>query len=157
MHTAHSSIIEVHTSTGIHVCKLPSILFLDWLKLGPLGSCLVFSMLAPSSIRVMLLMCDVYGAIATATLFFSTSGGAPSKKNPAQCSSDMDFWESVGRLLALGIASGVLAAFPCGVLSSSTLTGRGAHFGRSSYDNGDAWMSPSGSLVPHTWHFASCT
>jgi len=28
----------------------------------------------------------------------------------------MDFWESVGRLLALGIASGVLAAFPCGVL-----------------------------------------
>jgi len=85
-------------------------------KLGPLGSCLVFSIYAPSSIRVLRLFCELFGAILVATLFMEAEGGAPDEDNDDSCEPE-DPAGIIGRLIAIGIASGFLAALPVAILN----------------------------------------
>jgi len=88
-----------------------------WFRHGPIAAVLLFSLTTPSSLRALHLICDVMGSLAVTTLFMSVSGGARSRKSPTECTSAETIAEMFGRLLAVGLASGLLAGFPVSVLS----------------------------------------
>jgi len=83
---------------------------------GPVGSVFVFSIHSPSSVRALLLLCDVLGAFAVATFFMSVSGKSRGINNPSECQDD-GLWRFLGRFLALGIASALLAKLPVLLIS----------------------------------------
>jgi len=89
----------------------------QWFAHGAIGSAMVFSIYSPSSVRALLLVCDVLGASAVATFFMSVDGPTDKDEVRDECNQKMDFGEVVGRLVAIGLASGFVAAFPLAVLS----------------------------------------
>jgi len=85
---------------------------------GPLGSIYVFSISATSKIRALLLVCELAGALAVATLFMAVSGKVRSAAlNAEDCPSSSEVGAFIGRLVALGFASAVLGGLPVRLLS----------------------------------------
>jgi len=95
-----------------NLCRLFAGSMYNWLKHGPIGSVYMFSFSASSSLRCLYLISEFLGSMMVTTLFMSVSGGSRSRKNPQECNADEDISEMIGRLLAVGVASGLLAAFP---------------------------------------------
>jgi hypothetical protein len=90
---------------------------------GPVGSVFSRSIIFSRAMRALLFNCEVLGTLMLATLFFSASGGALSKRAPKQCGASCAdeehcTWVQVGRLIAIGVASAVLAGIPIAMLSS---------------------------------------
>jgi len=105
-----------HHHSFMHLMRhLPRSVLRQLLKLGPLGSCLVFSIWAPSSLRVLWLFCDLFGALMIATLFMEGAGADPSKDNPDECEAD-GVGELIGQLLAFGVCSAILSTIPLLIL-----------------------------------------
>ena len=77
---------------------------IGWLVHGPLGSAFHFSIYAPSSVRALLTVCDVLGALGVATFFMSVSGGGRSKRNPPACNDFSQVAEMLGQMIAQGFA-----------------------------------------------------
>lgn len=75
-----------------------------------------YSLYTPASISMLLLMCEAFGEMAIAALFYRASG-AKAKGGPQQCS-DGEVWDAVGSMLAVGIAASVSAMLPELVLSA---------------------------------------
>jgi len=116
LHKAHTKRREHHHEHVHKARHMPAAIIRQCVKLGPFGSCLVFSIYAPSSMRVLLLACDVFGGVAVATFFMSVQGSAPSKDNPSECDDPQGIGEMIGRLLMVGVGSGILAVIPCAIL-----------------------------------------
>jgi len=94
-------------------------MFIHFLFHGPIGSIYSFSIYAPSSIRCIILICEVLGTCAVSTFFMSLSKRARSVRNPSACnvsSEDLDF--KLGRLIALGLCASVCSTLPSKVISS---------------------------------------
>jgi hypothetical protein len=85
---------------------------------NPIGSVFERSVLCSSSMRSLFLILDVLGALLIATLFFSSTGGAPSNNNPPVCDLEPDFWGNIGRLVAVALMSSLLAGIPISILGS---------------------------------------
>lgn len=109
-------------------CHLPRALIGSLLVHGPVGSVLCRSITASHSLRALLLCADLLGSLMLATLFCSATGGAMGKRSSKGCSEDcfqedgfddaMCYYKHFGRLIAIGMCSGVIAGFPIAMLSS---------------------------------------
>jgi len=84
---------------------------------GPIGSVMLFSIYYPSSVRALLLCCDVLGATMVATIFMEVNSSMPNKKESDEDCEIEGIGEMIGRLIAIGLVSGMLAAFPVAVFS----------------------------------------
>jgi len=115
LHIAQLERKEHHHENSHYFCSMPMKVARQLLKLGPLGSCFVFSIYAPSSLRVLLLFCDIFGAVAVATVFMELEGAAPDQGNDDECEDEPDLAGLFGRLLAIGVVSGFFAAFPLAI------------------------------------------
>jgi len=135
------SLADLHTDAAQSVgdnfmswSSLPGSVLHVFMFGGPIGSVFSFSMYSPSSIRAMQLVCDVMGAAAVSTLFMSVTGTQPSKKNTARCGTS-DLAGIIGHLLAIGLASGILAAFPVSIIGRFHTR----EFKQMDYEGSPAW------------------
>jgi len=98
----------------------------SWLALGgmmkpfwhhnPVGQALTFSITVPSSIRALLIVCDLCGAFVITTLFMPSVDAAPSKRNHSSCE-DLDVATLLGRIIAIGLIAAFVAALPVTLMS----------------------------------------
>jgi len=117
LHQSHTSVLDKEKERVHSFVHLLRSLVQQMLVHGPVGSLFLFSFYTPSSLRCLYFMCDVLGALAVTTLFMSVSGGARNRSSPSECTAGQDFSELAGRLIAVGLAAGVIAAFPVTVFS----------------------------------------
>lgn len=69
-----------------------------------------------SSVRVLLLTCELFGSFMVATVFFIASGDMRGKRNRGSCMTT-NAWELVGRLIIIGMGSLVVACIPVAVIT----------------------------------------
>mmetsp|Transcript_37000 Transcript_37000/g.86727 ORF Transcript_37000/g.86727 Transcript_37000/m.86727 type:complete len:1531 (-) Transcript_37000:22-4614(-) len=112
----------------------PGMLWKNWVNHGVLGSSLVFSMSMPSGLRALLVMCDFLGALLVSTIFLESESLTPSKRDRSLCEAE-GFGERIGRLMALAVAAGLLAALPIAILSRL----HSRSFTRVDYEGGRLW------------------
>jgi len=115
MHLEQLERVHHHHGFMHRLRRIPRSVTRQIVKLGPLGSCLAFSIWTPSSLRVLLLFCDVFGAVTVATIFMEASGADPSKDNPDECEA-ADWGELIGSLLAYGVCSAIISLIPLAIL-----------------------------------------
>lgn len=82
----------------------------------PLVSVFLFCPFKSSSQRLLLLTCKFFGALTIGALFFQTTGEFADKHNPRECRPD-GAGERIGRIIAVGIFSILLATLPVLLLS----------------------------------------
>lgn len=91
--------------------------------------------------RVLLLGCELTGAVMIATLFFASTGGALAKDSPQECSEECDdsddecLWQALGNLIAVGVVSALLATLPLSVIKLA----HQRHFVRVPREGGREW------------------
>jgi len=117
MRDAHQHRLEQENRKVHSVTYLTGNTLKQLLVHGPLGSVFVFSITTTSGIRALLLVCDMLGAFAVATMFMSVTGKTRGVKNPSECGAGQDAGQFIGRFVALGIASALLAKFPVLLIS----------------------------------------
>jgi hypothetical protein len=100
---------------------------LSWMVHGPLGSVLTRSLTVSHSMRALHLCMQLLGMLMLATVFCQASGGALAKDSDEAC--EFDCAEGgvdvatciqmyVGRLLAIGLVSALVAGIPVTVITS---------------------------------------
>jgi hypothetical protein len=104
---------EVHHERHGSLCACPSMVARAFCAHGPMGGVLMKSILMPSSMRGLFVFLDCLGALLCATLFFSSTGGAPEKENPPICDVELDFWGSISYCTMVALMSSLLAGAHC--------------------------------------------
>jgi len=120
LHDAVGEHIERHMLNSHSWRLLPYAVWRLFLWQTPFGACMVHCIFFSSTTRVILFIVDVTGALMMGTVFFEASGHVHGKARLIRdCGSD-DPVEQVGRLVAIGLASLIIAGLPVMVLNSLT-------------------------------------
>lgn len=100
--------------------SVPAAVLKLFIMYNPVASVFLKCRLVSHSLRLLFLSSEVMGALAVTALFFEGTGMATSGLNPEDsgCSDDLDVWQYLGRLIAVAIASTVVATIPMAILSS---------------------------------------
>jgi len=118
LHDNHLDQLDEEHDKVHGVCQPMCNAFYQFIAAGPIGETLLFSIYAPSSIRALLLACDILGATCIATFFVEVNGGSPSKDNDPECEDlEEGIGETIGRLIAIGLMSGLFASIPLALLT----------------------------------------
>jgi len=103
-------------------CHAARTLMLSFLINCPVGAVFVRSIIMRRSMRVLLLGCELTGAVMIATFFFASTGGALAKDSPEECNAECDdrdddcMWQALGELIAVGVVSALLASIPLSII-----------------------------------------
>mmetsp|Transcript_85647 Transcript_85647/g.199070 ORF Transcript_85647/g.199070 Transcript_85647/m.199070 type:complete len:394 (+) Transcript_85647:1-1182(+) len=109
--------VERHLLKAQSCSSLPGTVWRLFLWQTPFGSCLVQCIFLTSTVRVIFFMVDVVGSLMMGTVFFEAQGFTRFKSR-ANCGGSGHPGEMIGRLLAIGVGSLVIASIPAIILGS---------------------------------------
>lgn len=115
MCTLRSSVTEQmdrHLPRHAYLCSLPMFAVRYIGIEGPIGNVLSRSIFTTSSSRALLLAVDTLSGLFFVTMFFTVTGGAQAKKQEALDCELKNFWEVIGRLIAIAVASCIIGGIP---------------------------------------------
>lgn len=110
--------VESHWHSSGRWCMMPVATSKLFVATMPCTSLFLGNPFASSSVRVLLFICDVIGSVTMATFFFQASGAMKGKKSKPACDGEGGLAESIGRLIAIGLVSWLVAGVPTRILES---------------------------------------
>jgi len=97
--------------------SLPGTIVRLFFAQNPFAGCLVHDAFTSCKLRVLLLMVEIVGAFMLATVFFAATGMPGKRSRSLDCKFD-DPGELIGRIIAIGTSSIVIAGIPGIILNS---------------------------------------
>jgi len=107
-----------YSTEAVRYRSVPSAVCRLLLWQHPIGICLLRCVFLTSKVRVLLFLVDSMGSVMLGTIFFTTTGTVPSKKNRSTTCATETVGEAFGRLLAIAVASVILSSIPAMFLGS---------------------------------------
>lgn len=135
LHDQAVQCIDKHWELHSTWCGMPRAIAMIFCMSNPVVGMFYTCYFQTRSQRVMVFICELLGALMMSCVFFEASGGAASKNQEnKECESE-GMWEEMGQLIAIAVASLLIAGIP--VLLISSLHSRS--FVTIDYEGCNAW------------------
>lgn len=116
----HEKVAESIDHTWKHVGtfrRFPVAIWRLFLLINPFVAVYTVNPFWPSTLRLLILMCELSGSLLLGVVLFQNTAGAMGSDSPDDCEAN-GFWEQVGQMIVIGTFSALFAALPAALLST---------------------------------------